>query len=162
MIKSPHCRTRWHDRCPHEITNSDGSAFICVCDCHVNAVIVQERDNKEWIEKITDLQGVPAALATTPIYHPPVEEQEDFPRFELPPPYPEPFARGRYRLAADRPGLARENPWRAVRCRECNYPCGTQEYELRWLSDIICEDCLWRRYEELIELDKKRGPISAA
>jgi len=73
-----------------------------------------------------------------------------------PPPYPAPFDRRLFRLAAEREGTSRDADWQEMRCLEC--------HEIAWTRDPkadLCEDCLWGLMEKLGDETVKQHQLMA-
>lgn len=168
-MKCIYCSRYEHKRHKAVIEHEDGSADVCDCSrCDGNPIFTSNvaTTAAELEANLARIAGVPAALATEPIYHAPISEHvepvDEFAGMEPPPPHPQPFDRRRFRIAEDRPGVNKYAPWRCVRCRECNLPTWSRETEIRFLDDVMCEDCFFMIMETMTELRIKRENSRAA
>lgn len=83
-----------------------------------------------------------------PVLEPAVVEAVMEQAAHTPPPWPMPFDRRLFRLAAEKNGTLKTDPWQSIPCASCHEVCWTREQKIEY-GEILCEDCLWALSEEL-------------
>src|SRR5579872_343491 len=112
----------------------------CDCDCHPEelfAVVSPDRDTG------TSAVAEPGA----------------------PPPHPEPFDHGVFRIAEESPGTDLNEPWRLGICEECKEPTWSHNRRAVERREVLCETCAYMLLSNLTETrvkteNRPRPPIN--
>jgi hypothetical protein len=122
-MKSPQCKTRWHKHC-----------IDPECDCEHHAIYSLNP------EAVTKVKFDPVNYATIVIDTIPPQG---------PPPHPEPFDHGVWRVAEEPPGTDRLQPWVLDYCLYCSGPTWTHNARVAERHETVCEGCAFLMLEEL-------------
>lgn len=127
-MKSPQCRTRWHNHCTDP---------LCDCDHHLEGGL-----KSTSVESISTPEGT---LAMSVADVPPLFES-------MPPPYPGVVNRGKFRIAEEPGGTDLTAPWVLDWCVMCREPTWTHNHVVAAKNETLCEDCAWRMVDEFADM----------
>jgi hypothetical protein len=101
-------------------------------------------------------------------YDPPIVEQTAAPvqavssgLDQSPPAYPAPIDRRRWRLASERPGTPKTNPWIQTKCHVCLGPMWTRDHTSTWEHGGICEEDEYLLRSEMSTHNRRQFQVQA-
>lgn len=138
-MKSQHCRTRWHKYC------DDAE---CTCEHHFSDDVVGKENVSAVYPFSADItEGGPAVEFDPVNYGVVVIDTGPKP----PPPHPEPYDHGVFRIAEEPLGTDLTQPWVLDYCLECREAVWTHSAVMAAKHESLCESCAYQLLSELTD-----------